>query len=83
MQAASFHVGDPVLRICGDCDSESLRISAITPGFIIAGPRRFDRATLVEVDDFGGIGPSYLALDRRSMLDAMAAAAQDFPGGYR
>jgi hypothetical protein len=79
----SLVVGDPVLRISA-ADPERLRISAITPQHIIAGPFRFDRLTLTEITDFGSPGPSYLVPNKTlARLDQMTADAQDFPGGYR
>lgn len=79
-QRPSLDVGDEVLRICGDYGPERLRISALTPSHVIAGPWRFDRQTLTEVDDFGNPGDSYLVLaDARSLLDAMAASAPPRP----
>jgi hypothetical protein len=76
-------VGDPVLRICGNCEPARLRISALTPAYVIAGPWRFDRITLVEITDFGEVGGSYLTFNTAlAHLDQMTAEAQDFPGGY-
>jgi hypothetical protein len=78
-----FALNDPVLRVCGTCAPERLRVSALTPDFIIAGPFRFDRLTLTEVDDFNSPGPSYLVpIPTSGVLGFLASDALRFPGDY-
>jgi hypothetical protein len=73
-----FHVGDPVLRVCGECAPQRLRVSALTPDHIIVGPFRFDRLTRTEITDFGGPGPSYLvAFPTSGILGHLAAGAHN------